>query len=210
MSSNYVNIPGFGQGQALTPVADVFDLPTNFNNLGDTRLVLDTFLSYYWNGTSWMLIPSGSGSSGHLNQATDSVAIGDGTTLFTSTAGALNVNVVSTGAGGMSVSLYGEAASIAIGASQLILTYTVPVGLTLVLSNILYSGDSVGTFEVDFNSAPGAKGRLYFSQFNSSFNFSNKNGGYSLPAGTVVNVVATNASQQGVASFNATLQGIVG
>lgn len=101
MSSDYVNIPGLGEGQSLTPVADIFDLPMNGNNLGDTRIVLDTYLDYFWNGSAWTLIPSSGGGSGGqvtINQATSSVAIGDSTTLYTgqTIAGAhgLDVNII--------------------------------------------------------------------------------------------------------------------
>jgi hypothetical protein len=63
MSSGYVSIPGFGSGQVQAPVVSVFDLPANGNNIGDVRLVLDTYLNYFWNGSAWELVPPSGGTN---------------------------------------------------------------------------------------------------------------------------------------------------
>jgi len=126
-----------------------------------------------------------------------------------STNGALDVNVVSSGAGGTTISLYNEITNVAMAASATILTYTVPNGSTLNLTRILSSSDSIGTIEVDLNGVANAKGRLTYTYFNTEFNYLNGQNGFSVPAGTVISVTGTNSSLQGVASFNATLQGVL-
>jgi len=126
-----------------------------------------------------------------------------------STSGALDVNIVSSVSSGTTLSQYNEVTNVAIGSSTTVLTYTVPAASTLNLTRIDFSSDSVALVEVEFNSAINAKRRIYYTDFNTRFEYNNTQGGYQLAAGTVVTVVATNNSLNSVASFNATLQGIV-
>lgn len=122
---------------------------------------------------------------------------------LTSTSGSLNVNITGSGAAGTTISLYNEVTAVAMGSSTNILTYTVPAGLSLTLSRVLVSSDSIGTVEIDLNGTANSKIRLTYTQYNGSLEYSN----YLLATGTVIRVVGTNNSSQGVASFNTTLQG---
>lgn len=125
---------------------------------------------------------------------------------LTSTGGALNVNI---GTGGTPISVYNEATGIAMGASQAVITYTVPAGQTLALTRVDVSSDSVATIEVEFDSVVNAKRRIYYTDFNTTFDWSNSQNGYNLVAGTIITIMAVNNSNNGVASVNATLQGIL-
>lgn len=144
-----------------------------------------------------------------INADSDNIAIKDpstGATLHINPDGSINVNVemgppvVST-----TISIYNEVTGIAIGASQLVLTYTVPGGQTLTLSRVQFSSDSNSTVEIDFNGVTNGKRRLYYTYFNTDFVYEN----LILAAGTVINVMATNQSTQSVANFSATLQGAI-
>lgn len=136
------------------------------------------------------------------SSSSGSVSIQDsGGNPLTSTAGALNVNVVSQV--GVTVSVYGEVTEVAMGGSEVVVTYTVPDGMTFVLDQVLCSSDSIGTVEVDFTGAPNAKIRFSYTDYNAIIPF----GSYALPAGTIVNITGTNFSLEGSSSFNATLQG---
>jgi hypothetical protein len=126
----------------------------------------------------------------------------DGNPIYSSN-GALDVNVVSTGAGGSAISAYNEITNVAMGSSATVLTYTVPTGKTLSISRVLMSSDSIGIIEVDIAGSANAKGRFSYTAYNIDFEYD----GYQIASGTVITVVATNSSLQGVASFNATLQG---
>lgn len=126
---------------------------------------------------------------------------------ISSTGTSLNVNVTGTIAGGATpVLVYNEVTGVAMGASQIVSTYTVPIGKTLVLSRIDSSSDSISVLEVQFDSVTNAKRRLYYTGFNTDFDFSS---GFSLSAGMIVTVLATNESTAGVAAFNATIIGVL-
>jgi hypothetical protein len=122
---------------------------------------------------------------------------------LTSTSGSLNVNITGSMAGGTPVSLYNEVTGIAMNASSTVITYTVPPGTTFSLESVSMSSDSISTAELDVNGTANAKQRISYGFYNLLFEYN------SLPlvAGTVINLVATNNSLQGAASFNATLQG---
>jgi hypothetical protein len=55
MSSQYVDIPSFGDYHWKSPVATAAALPAT-GNTGDIRLVIDTSTVYTWNGSSWVAI----------------------------------------------------------------------------------------------------------------------------------------------------------
>lgn len=128
---------------------------------------------------------------------------------LTSTGGALDVNVVGAGTAGTPISVYNEITSLVISGTATVLTYTVPVGKTLNLTRVLASSDSVGSLELDINGSANAKGRVTYGNFNLVFNYINQENGYEVAAGTIITIIATNASQLGAASFNATLQGVL-
>jgi hypothetical protein len=125
-----------------------------------------------------------------------------GNTAIVTPGGALEVSVVPDGT---PISQYNEVTGVAMNSSVVILTYTVPVGYTLQLNAVEASSDSIGVIELDFNGVANNKGRLCYTDYNLRFGYNN----YSLAAGTVVNIVGTNYSLQGAASFNATLQGLL-
>lgn len=124
---------------------------------------------------------------------------------LTSTSGALDVNVVSSGAAGVIVSMYNEITSVAMASSAAVLSYTVPIGQTLSLQRVSSSSDSIGTIEIDISSAANAKQRFSYTDYNLEFIYES----FQLVAGTVITILATNQSLQGAASFNATLQGVL-
>lgn len=61
MSNTYINIPSGGAKTWKDPVSSAATLPLTNNNDGDVRATLDTHSIYIWNGTSWVLISSGTG-----------------------------------------------------------------------------------------------------------------------------------------------------
>lgn len=125
---------------------------------------------------------------------------------LTSTGGALDVNVVSSAANGITLSNYNEVTNVAMGATVSILSYTVPSGQTLNVSQILTSSDSIGIVVIELDGIINSKIRFsYATGYNESLNYYN----YEAVAGTVLNIFGTNSSLQGVASFNATLQGVL-
>lgn len=132
---------------------------------------------------------------------------------LTSTTGALNVNVVSEIPSPpiTTISQYDTIASIAMGATATILTYTVPAGKTLYLNKVMVSSDSISDIEIQFNAAVNSKKRLTYTQFNETFDYSITEtvSGYEVSTGTIITVVGTNNSQTGPAEYNATLQGVL-
>lgn len=132
---------------------------------------------------------------------------------LTSGDGALNVNVVSTTPSfpQQTLSFFSEVIAVATGASSTVLTYTVPPGLSLYLNKIIFSGNSISSFDLEFDSTVNARKRLTYTVFNDTFDYSlNGNiGGFKLISGTVITLIATNISTSSAADFNATLQGVL-
>ena len=131
---------------------------------------------------------------------------------ITATAGALNVNVVSTvpSSSQTTVSAYSEVDSVAIGATVTILTYTVPAGVSLYLNRVLVSSDCIAQIDLEFDGILNARKRLSYTLFNETFDYllSGAISGYKAVTGTVITVIGTNMSPGNIASFNATLQGV--
>lgn len=132
---------------------------------------------------------------------------------LTSDNGALNVNVISTTPSfpQETLSTYSEVDSVAMGGTVTVLTYTVPIGVTLYLNKVIVSSDGIAQMDLEFDATINARKRLSYTLFNETFDYSlNGNiGGYKLVAGTVITVVGTNLSPSTVANFNATLQGVL-
>lgn len=143
----------------------------------------------------------------------DSIAIGDPASdniLAINSDGSINVQAtIAPASSGATVNQYNEVTGIAMGGSATVFTYTVPVGKTLHLARIEFSGDCISEWVLNFNGSPNAKKRLHWMHFNDQFEFLNDQDGYSLAAGTVIDILATNHSPFGVAEFNANLQGVL-
>jgi hypothetical protein len=71
VSSQYRDIPGYGNFQWKAPVDTAADLPTVNNLVGDARVTKDTATIYVWNGSAW--VASGGGGGG-----VSSVGLADG------------------------------------------------------------------------------------------------------------------------------------
>lgn len=148
-----------------------------------------------------------------INYQDDSIAIGDPASdniLAINADGSINANVtISPTPAGTSINVYNEVTSVAIGATTTVLTYTVPAGKILHLTRIEFSSDNISLFELQFNSVTSGKKRLTFTSFNDAFEFSNMQDGFSLVAGTVIDVIATNDGLNNPAEFDSNLQGVL-
>lgn len=131
---------------------------------------------------------------------------------ITATDGAVNVNVVSTAPSlpTETLSIYAEVDGVALGASSIVLSYTVPVDMNLYLNKVLVSSDSIAQFDLEFDGVTNARKRISYTGFNETFDYSlnGEIGGYKVVSGTVITIVGTNQSPNGPASFNVTLQGV--
>jgi hypothetical protein len=148
-----------------------------------------------------------------IDASTDNIAIKDftsGNVLKINADGSINVDVaLIPPTAGASISQYSEVNGVALGATVTVLTYTVPTGKTLELTRVEFSGDCIAEFDLELNTVVNDRKRLHWTSFNNSFNYLNSQNGYSLVAGTVIAILATNKSPRNVASFNATLQGVL-
>lgn len=141
---------------------------------------------------------STSSSGGNVNiQDTSGNAIN-------STSGALDVNVVSGGVSGVPVAIYQASTGVAMGATSMVFSYTVPIDTILAINNISISSDSVSEWDVEINNVLNAKKRISYLQWNEAFQY----GGYQLQSGDSIKVFGINNSTQGVAEFNVTLIGV--
>lgn len=129
------------------------------------------------------------------------IADSDGNPL-TSTGGALDVNVTSTA--GITLLEYAQVDSVALGASADILTYTVPIGKTLILNNIMTSSDCIGNIELVIDGVIKGLQRLgYAGSYNAQFELSS----FEVAAGLIVLIRGTNMSLNSLATYDATLNG---
>lgn len=93
--NGFLNIPGAGSPSWKAPVTNFASLPPSGNQPGDVRVTLDTFSTYTWNGSSW-LISSGGNAFGIIQTPFGTFPVADGHTdslTFTS----LDSSVVITG-----------------------------------------------------------------------------------------------------------------
>lgn len=146
-----------------------------------------------------------------IDAADDSVRIGNGTGNFLAVNNDGSINVDVTGSTAYTnIVQYGEVDSVALGGTETVLTYTVPSGGSFYLVRVSFSGDCLGEFDLLINSATNMKKRLTYSEFNASFNYGTSAlPGYLLSSGTTIQVVSTNYSPINIASFNATLEGVI-
>lgn len=56
MSTQYVDLPAYGDPHWQAPVVLTSQLPLNGNQIGDVRLAEDTNTIYVWNGTAWIAV----------------------------------------------------------------------------------------------------------------------------------------------------------
>lgn len=158
-----------------------------------------------------------------IDATTDSIKIGDGTdfadvtvdnclkvkdpdaiALLTDIDSKLGVPLTTT-----VLNIFNEITSVAIGAEQTILTYTVPVGKTLNLAFIAAESDSVSIIRVKQNGVTIGKDRIALaSDYSVNLSFQTDNNVcLKFLAGNVITVTGFNASSMGVAEFSARLVG---
>lgn len=137
-----------------------------------------------------------------IDQANDSIRIGDGTNLITATVlgpkvgldvniagGTISVGPVSDSAYPTAVvkSTYGETLSVPASTETLVATYTVPVASIARLIRSEFSGDNVATYNLYKNGNPIAKARNYFTNLNGMIDFSTiTEEGLKITAGDVI------------------------
>lgn len=145
-----------------------------------------------------------------IDQASDSIKLGDGTTLFTSTTvgpkTGLDVSIISGNLQGevdayplekgLTRNTYNEVLAVASGVETTIVTYTVPSGRIAYLSRTEYSGTNIATYAVKINGTTQDKKRTnYATSLNESTILnSSGNTGIALVAGDVVTVTATHTN----------------
>lgn len=129
---------------------------------------------------------------------------------LTSTDGALDVNIVSSGTSGTQQSLYDEVAGIPGGVTTDIISYTVPSGKSFYLARIEVSGDNVATYTVLINNVVNSTQRSYFgAPLNLMFDYSDASpqGGFQVTTGLNIKVQVTH-SRPSAGAFEARIQGI--
>ena len=105
---------------------------------------------------------------------------------------------------GEPINEYNEILSLAGLANADIITYTVPVGKTLKLQRIDFSGDNRAIFKATINGTTEAKKRTWFTSFNDYMVFNN----LVLNAGDIVKLIVENRTNTS-ADFDGNLQGIL-
>lgn len=139
----------------------------------------------------------------------DSQGNGITSTALSSTVQALDVNVVSSApvAAGTTLIKYNEVLAVASGATQTILTYTVPNSTTTIVKRISISGENIATYKVIYNSSTIATLRTYFGgALDSGISFvDGENDGFTMAAGDIITVEVLNFRPM-TADFSSTLQ----
>lgn len=103
---------------------------------------------------------------------------------------------------GTLINSYNEILSLGGLSTANVVLYTVPIGKTLTLTRVDFSGENKATFKIDINGAIQSKKRTYYTSFNGSFEFS----GLLLSAGDIIKLIVENNSNS-VSDFNGNLQG---
>ena len=104
----------------------------------------------------------------------------------------------------LSIVEYSEINSVPSSVLTDVISYTVPVGKKLLLSNIEVSGNNLAVYEIELNAITKGKQRTWWGKFNALFGYSN----YVLTAGQIVKVKVIHSSSM-VGTFNATINGIL-
>ena len=113
MYNTFTNIPGLPYNWK-EPVLTVSVLPPHGNTLGDTRVALDTFKIYIWNGSSWAQAGGGISSINGDTSSAQFIVGGTGisvstvsgtTTISTNAITALTGDVTATGPGSVPATL---------------------------------------------------------------------------------------------------------
>lgn len=139
----------------------------------------------------------------------DSEGNGITSTSLSSTVRALDVNIVSSApvSVGNTLIKYNEALAVASGATQTILTYTVPNSTTTIVKRISISGENIATYKVIYNTNTIATLRTYFGgELDSEINFiDGENSGFTMAAGETITIQVLNFRPM-IADFSSTLQ----
>jgi hypothetical protein len=138
----------------------------------------------------------------NLDASEDSVAIADpaGHFLDVNPDGSINV-VVSTGAGSVLKTYYGEVNNIVSGITTLVVSYS--TGANDLLQKISFSGTNIAEYELVIDGVTQDKARTYFgSSLNGSFDFNN---GLEIASGKLIEVYVVH-TRTAVGDFNARIQ----
>lgn len=103
---------------------------------------------------------------------------------------------------GIGINSYNELLSVAGLATGDLLLYTVPVGKTLKLQRIDFSGENKAVYKIDINGSIQAKKRTWYTSYNDYITFNN----LTLNAGDIVKLIVENKTNM-TADFNGNLQG---
>jgi hypothetical protein len=103
---------------------------------------------------------------------------------------------------GIGINSYNELLSVAGLATGDLLLYTVPVGKTLKLQRIDFSGENKAVYKIDINGSIEAKKRTWYTSYNDYIIFNN----LTLNAGDIVKLIVENKTNM-TADFNGNLQG---
>lgn len=98
MSSQYVNLPGYGNYQWKAPVATAAALPTVNNLVGDARIAKDTSVIYVWDGSFWVANAGTAGVSS-LNGLTGALTLAAGANITITPSGGNTLTIAATSSG---------------------------------------------------------------------------------------------------------------
>lgn len=120
-----------------------------------------------------------------LNQATDSIAIGDGTNLIDINPDG-SINVVLTASGLTTKNIFNEITAVATGITSTIASYVAPANTKLLKVSV--GGTNIAAFEVFIGGVLSAKKYTYFNSLNEVFDFTN---GLPVAMGDVIQIKVT-------------------
>jgi len=108
------------------------------------------------------------------------------------------------------ISIYNQASSVAIGATQTIVSYTVPAGKTFFVRRVEFSGQNVATYRVQIDSIDIALKRTWFNgNLSDDFNFNfNDEANLSVTENSTISLVVNNFRPM-IADFEGRIQGVL-